>query len=134
MCEFSNELVTSGRKFQKKEPFLKNQWKSNFWENSSEKHFFWKNPRWNFSFFQKISWKTCFFLPRKRIEKRVTRKFGESLAKVSLKLFLKKMRNCTGTLDFIKNVFAWIFFKKWLFPWFVQTRFSFLLKLFSPRS
>ena len=28
MCEFSNELVTSGRKFSKKEQFLKNQWKS----------------------------------------------------------------------------------------------------------
>ena len=46
--------------------------------------------------------------------------------------FFKKMRNFT--LDFIKKkVFAWIFFKRWLFPWFVQTMFSFLLKL-SPRS
>ena len=201
MCEFSNKLVTSGRKFQNMNHFWKINEKVFFWENSSEKRFVWKNPRWNFSFFQKISWKTC-FLPRKRIEKRVTRKFDESLAKVSLKLsvairkfqrnfrwpyesfmklsvarwkfhetfggqmkvswnfrqtfvkllhesffdaffrqknhvfqlvFLKKMRNFT--LDFnTKKVFAWIFFKKSLFPRFVQTMFSFLLKLFSPRS
>ena len=85
MCEFSNKLVTSGRKFQNMNHFWKINEKVFFWENSSEKRFVWKNPRWNFSFFQKISWKTC-FLPRKRIEKRVTRKFDESLAKVSLKL------------------------------------------------
>ena len=142
--EFSNKLVYFWEKVSKKESFLKNQWKSNFLRQiQAKKLFFFKNPRWNFSFFQKISWKTCFFLPRKRIEKRVTRKFGENFTetfgghpKVSwnfrspyesfMKLssghrkfhetFSQKMRNCTGTLDFIKkNVFAWIFFKKWLF-------------------
>ena len=83
MCEFSNKLVTSGRKFQKKNHFWKINEKVIFWENSSEKHFFLKNPRWNFSF-SKNQLKNMFFC----LENASKKESRESLAKVSLKLSL----------------------------------------------
>ena len=58
-----------------------------FWRKNQAKHIFLIKSKAKFlSFLTKTSWKRCVFLPKKHIENRVTRKFDESLAKVSLKL------------------------------------------------
>ena len=57
-----------------------------FLRKFKRKAFFKKKSKVKFLIFSKNQLKNMFFWPRKRIEKRVTRKFDESLAKVSLKL------------------------------------------------
>jgi hypothetical protein len=57
-----------------------------FLRKFKRKAFLKKKSKVKFLIFSKNQLKNMFFLPRKRIEKRVTRKFDESLAKVSLKL------------------------------------------------
>ena len=58
-----------------------------FWRKIQAKNFFFDEIQGEISqFLRKTSWKRCVFLPKKCIENRVTRKFDESLAKVSLKL------------------------------------------------
>ena len=78
MCKFSNKLVTSGRKFQKQKNIFEKSMKKLFFEKIQAKSIFFKIQGEISHFFKKSAEKHDFVLPKKRIEKRVTRKFGES--------------------------------------------------------
>ena len=60
--------------------------KKSFFEKKQAKSIVFEKIQGEISHFFKKSTEKHVFLPRKCIEKRVTRKFDESLAKVSLKL------------------------------------------------